>query len=257
MKKIILAVLFVCVSATLCAQYNINYGDDILTKKERKKLEQAIDYQLRFYTTVFPDKELKASSVNIIIHTNPVSYYNKQRKVTGRTIENSFGFYSASTKEVVVLKDKKRTGNSMQIFYHEVSHFFINTYSTSIPVWLNEGLATYFEHIKIGSKKVEPRRNKLFFARVKTMIDTHDLDLSDFMVWNHQKFNTMSFSHDSYGYALGHSLVWFMMEKEPHLMVTYMQALENNTLGQEAIETLYEGGFKKFEQDFVAYISKD
>lgn len=253
MKKTYLIFLLFLVSATAFAQY-FNYSDDVLTKKEQKQLEQAIGFQLSFYQKAFPNDSLTLSSVNVSIYTDAISYQVKQKESLGHINKGSHGFYSPRDKEAVIYK--KKGADYMRICYHEISHFFVNTYSQRIPVWLNEGLATYFENIKISSKEVKAKKNKWLFIRVKTMIDTRDLDIPDFLTWSHEKFNTMSFSHQSYGYALGHALVWFMMEKDPDFIIKYIQSLETGKKGGEALGELYEGGLEKFEEDFVKYIQE-
>ena len=255
MKKVYIILLFLVVWSILPAQNNMNYQDDVLTKKEQWQLEQAINFQLSFYRKVFTSQDLNLSSAKVSIHTGEATFEAKQKELFGHVKKNSYGFYSSKEKEAVILK--KKDIDYMRICYHEISHFFINTYSRNIPIWLNEGLATYFENIKISKKEVKAVRNKWNMIRVRTMIDTRDLDIADFLTWNQEKFTNMSFSHQSYGYALGHVLVWFMMEKSPDFVIKSIQIIEGGRTGKEVIEELYEGGFIKFEEDFIKYVQKN
>ncbi|MDR2954180.1 MAG: DUF1570 domain-containing protein [Prevotella sp.] len=254
MRKTYLIILFFIIQATAFAQL-LNFQDDVLSKKEQKNLEQAIRFQLNFYQKAFPHEGLNFSNVRVSIYIDGIAYQAKQYELFGHVKKGSYGFYSLRDKEAVIFK--KKGTDYMRVCYHEISHFFINTYSRRIPIWLNEGLATYFENIKISSKEVKAQKNKWYIIRVKTMINTRDLDIPDFLTWNHEKFNNMSFSHQGYGYALGHALVWFMMEKNPVFIIKCIQSIEGGKAGGETLEELYEGGLKKLEEDFIKYIQEN
>lgn len=255
MKKIYSILLSLFITTSIFAQNNMNYHDDVLSKKEQWQLEQAINFQLSFYRKAFPNENLNLASAKVSIHTDEPTFRAKQREAFGHVKKGSSGFYSTRDKEAIILK--KKGTDYMRICYHEISHYFINTYSQKIPIWLNEGLATYFENIKISKKEVKPQRDKWRIIRVKTMIDTRDLNISEFLTWSHEKFSNMSFSHQGYGYALGHVLIWFMMEKDENLVINCIQTIEKGKTSEEALNELYEGGLKKFEEDFVEYIQKN
>jgi len=255
MKKLLLFSLFLILSFNIFAQYSITDSAKILTNKEIKYIEKVIEYQLSFYKKVFPKENIQPSDVKLHIYTDITAYLMMQKELYGSVRIGLGGFYSRKNKEAVVCKDKKEK-TFLHTCYHELSHFFTNTYFEAIPIWLNEGLAVYFASLKVSDKNVQPQENHRCTARVKTMIDIRDINIKDFMTWSHPKFKKMAATHDSYGYALGYSIVNFLMKKDPDFLVSYIRLLKEGKSSEEAMEKLYTGGFIQFEKDFLAVLSK-
>lgn len=256
MKKKLVLPLLLLICCNVSGQYAIKDDSKVLTAKERGVLEKAIDYQIDFYSNILPDSVvIKKTDVSLNIYTDYASFLLYQKEQMGRTLIHSKAFYSSKNKEAVVCKDKNEE-RFLESCYHELSHFFVNTYFKSIPVWANEGLAVYFENVNISNKGIKHRKVNRYRTRVKTMIDTRDIDLKDFVTWTGKKFTEVSFSHDSYGYALGYSMILFLMEKDKDFVVKLLQQLNDKKSSAEAIDSFYEGGFDAFEKDFLSYISK-
>jgi len=246
-KSAVFLFLFLCYGVNLFSQYSINDEESVMTKKELESLQKAIDYQLEFYNKAFPDGMMDRSSVNMHIFSNYVNYLIYQKEHGVNAIK-AMGFYSPIKKEAVVCKDKNEK-HFLKTCYHELSHFFIQNYMDMPPVWLNEGLATYFESIKI-SKSMKPERNIYLTARVKTMIELKDIDLKDFISWDHQKFYHISFTQDSYGYALAYCMTSLLMQHET-TMIAVINNIYKGKSSYEALDNSYEGGFAVFEKDFM------
>jgi len=196
---------------------------------------------------------MQQSSVNLTVFNNYGNYLVYQKEQFGYVRYNSMGFYSPVNKEAVVCKDKQKK-DFLKTCYHELSHFFIRNYMPVSPVWLDEGLATYFGNIKI-SNSIKHEYNVYLIARVKTMIELKDIDLKSFINWNHEKFYDISFSQDGYGYALAYSIISFLMQNEATMIVV----IDNIYKGKNSYETLdnaYKGGFTAFEKDFIAFVKR-
>ncbi|MBD8387811.1 DUF1570 domain-containing protein [Dysgonomonas sp. BGC7] len=254
MRKLTYTFLLYCLCVSLYAQYSIQDTDGVLNKKEAASLEQIIAYQLEFYNKVLPESSIKPTDVRLNIYSNYSAYLMYQKEQMKTTLHRSMGFYSSKNKEAVVCKDKHEK-EFLSTCYHELSHFFVNTYFGSVPIWLNEGIAVYFGNMKPG-KSVNHQVVKTYILRVKTMIDLRDIDLNDFLSWNRNKFYERSFSHESYGYALGYSIVQYLMQKDEKSVVSLIREIKNGKDSKEAIDIVYEGGFSSFEKDFMEYINK-
>jgi len=255
MNRLLIIFLFLAVCTSTSAQYSITDENSVLTTKEKNLLEKVIDFELAFYVKVFPEKEIKKTDVKLNIFTDYTAYLIYQKEQSGQTRHGSMGFYSSKNKEAVVCKAKQEK-RFLETCYHELSHFFVNTYFKSVPQWLNEGLAEYFENSKVTSKGVISEKNNIKIARVKTMIDTRDIDLKDFLNWDRAKFYKVSFSQDGYGYALGYSIVRFLMNQDENLVIGLIREISEGKKPIESIEAVYNGGFYQFEQDFLNNYSK-
>ncbi len=236
--------------------YAIADDENILTKKERESLEKMIDFQLETYNKIFPDIISKKSDVKINVFKNYSAYLAYQEKIGGTVRHRSFGFYSDKTKEVVVCKHKHEEG-FLKTCYHELSHFFIRSKMTSPPIWLNEGLATYFGYMKVSPKKITPEKYEYHIARVKTMIELNDIDLKDYVTWSHKKFTDASFTRESYGYAISYCIIYFLFQKDQETAYQIIREIGEKTGTKEAFDLHYPGEFDQFEKEFIEYYSKD
>jgi len=259
MKKLLniflLILSFNLLSLSLSAQYHIIDNDKTLNKKEMSELEKVISAQKKFYNKALSERSIEDNEVKLKIYTDYGNYLLYQKENTNQTLHRSMGFYSPKNKEAVVCKDKNEK-RFLSICFHELSHFFINTYFQSIPVWLNEGLAVYFGSAKVSSKNISYPLDKYYLGRVKTMIETRDIDLQDFLLWNSKKFYKQSFSHDNYGYALGYVITLFLMEQEENHIIELLQYYNKGKTGSDAFDSSYKGGFNQFEIDFFKFVMK-
>lgn len=254
MRKLVCLLMLCCLCGNIYAQYDISDADGVLSPKETTALRQIIAHQLVFYNRVFPDVSIKPVDVRLNIFSNYGLYILYQNELMETIRHRSMGFYSHKNREAVVCKKDNDQG-FLKICYHELSHFFVNTYFRAIPTWLNEGLAVYFEHMKPG-KTVNHQVMKTFIFRVQTMIDIRDIDLADFILWNSKKFYDKSFSHENYGYALGYAIVLYLMQKDENMVVALIRELNAGKKGSDAVDAVYDGGFSAFEEDFMKYVSK-
>ncbi len=250
--KPIFLFLFLVFSFNLFSQYSIKNEKNILAKWELKCLQKVIDYQLEFYNKAFADKVMERSSVKVLVFENYADYLGYQLKQSGHITPRT-GIYYLKNKEVIVCKDKFET-TFLSTCYHELSHFFIRNYMDTPPVWLNEGLAEYFAYVTV-LKSIKHNRNFYHIARVKTMLELKDINLRDFLDWSYQKFYDTSFSHDDYGYALSHSMVFFLMQNKETMMAV-INHIYNGKSSYEALDSVYEGGFAAFERDFIKSMGK-
>lgn len=256
--KSLISIFFFVLSGCWCnifAQYRITDDNNVLSKKEKSNLERVIGYQLNFYRQVFPEDSLESSAVKLTIFDSYPAYLLYRKEQNPIVIHNCLGFYSTKNKEAVVCKDKN-SERFMETAYHEISHFFTNTYFTNIPVWLNEGLAVYFSRFNISKKSIKPEPHQYYIDRVKTLIAIHDINLTDFFRWNQRRFVKESFTNDSYGYALAYAVVWFIMQSDENLMIDYIRHLKSTENGLICFDVVYPGGFKAFETDFFQYFAR-
>jgi hypothetical protein len=139
-----------------------------------------------------------------------------------------------------------------------LSHAFLHLHSgdKNIPAWMNEGLAVYIQEMSFNKKKIKQRINTQSIARVKTLIEIKDIDLSEFVNWNYQKFSAESFSQEGYGYAVGYCMVLFLMQYDEDKSITIFRNLIGEQTTVEVFNDHYTGGFAQFEKDFMEYFSK-
>ena len=62
--------------------------------------------------------------------------------------------------------------------------------------------------------KATHRTNTYLTARVRTLIQLGEIDLTDFVHWDYGRFAAESFAQEGYGYAVGYCMVLFLLMRQ-------------------------------------------
>lgn len=233
--------------------YRIQDEENLLSKKELQYIEKSIDYQLEFFNNLFPEKRASRDDVKLTVY-NTYDKYLKHQYQAGVEIRKSQAYYSVRDKEVVVCKSKN-PGEFLKACAHELNHYLLFQCVQRPPSWLIEGLATYFQDIKLSSKTIKHEDNKYYRARVKTLIQLRDVDLKDFVNWGHKKFADVSFSNESYGYAVSYCMTAYLFQRNEAALHAIIREIAKETPTEKAFDLHYPGGFQAFEEEFIACYS--
>ncbi len=114
-----------------------------------------------------------AARSRVIIFAEPAEYDRFSRTYFSGTPEFTVGQYVGAV-DLLMIKNQDNIEDIYETLFHEAFHQFIRRYIAHPPMWLNEGLATYY-----GSAR--PTRNGLTFDRpqrdfywvMKRAIDAH------------------------------------------------------------------------------------
>jgi len=63
-------------------------------------------------------------------------------------------FQAGQERNYVVLRLDSTAESAFQILYHEYTHFLLQLNYGQLPIWVGEGLAEFFGHMRIGAKEV-------------------------------------------------------------------------------------------------------
>lgn len=243
--------------AALCAQdsYKISDDEKTLSKSESSSLERMIDYELAFYNKVFGPGSVSRDSMKMTVVKDYVSYAFYLHNAGIKVPQGSGGVYSSKTNELVVWRGDKNRDGFLATCYHEMSHALLRSKMKSPPVWINEGLATWFENMRVSSSSVRPQSNRYYEDRVKTLIEINDLDLKDFIAWDQSKFRQASFSQDGYGYAVAYCMISLLFKNNEEALLGIIRELAAGTSSAAAFDACYPGGLETFEKEFIAAYS--
>jgi hypothetical protein len=248
-NKAILSILFILFTfkgIQAQEEFKIQDPEKHFSKKEKQIFEKAINYEAAFYNRIFPDTKKDFSDIKFTVVPDQISYALYLGNLGCTFHNNSAGIYFTSARELVVCTSKKIRGSFVNTSCHELSHAFLHLHSgyKTIPAWLNEGLAVYLQAMTYDKKKITQRIDQRSVARVKTLIELKDLDLSDFITWNYQKFSVESFSQEGNGYAIGYCMVLFLMQRDEDNAITIFRNLIGEQTSKEIFDNSYTGGFK-------------
>ena len=252
---IVLLLAFFPLSASAQVE-NLNDIGKYFSKKEKTSILRALEYQKAFYNKIFPDVNADYSKIQISVITDVKELGDVllQKKIVG--------YYSPSEHKLVICKNEKFKNTYLKTAFHELSHALLHLYSdfwfrNTSPL-INEGLAEYLEGMNYDSKKIVHKKNNYMIARVKTLIELRDLDLSEVINWDYEKFKKESFTQEGYGYAVGYCITFFLMTQndETSAFSIFRSLIVENMSAEDVFNKYYKGGFSQFEKDFISYFSK-
>ena len=172
---------FVILAALFSAAFPLSLGaQEELGKKERPKIliewakKETKNYIIE-YEKVIPDETVKKIAdalEEVLVQYNAVFKFTSKQKLKVKFLDsrNTYiqeggdpshpGFYSSRSRCLVI--QQMEFWNLLPTVYHEAFHQYLHEYmgdDVPIPLWFNEGLATYYEGMQKDkqSKKLDPK----------------------------------------------------------------------------------------------------
>ena len=216
--------------------------------KQLLYLAQTLEALDNAYRTVFNAKDEKAiCKATVIIPIDFATYAQLSAQFgmnvggpgTGAIMN---GYFNPSRILMVTYNDKLPNSNTTveDILAHECTHQFVHLLcngSSHVPLWLNEGLAVYFENIRVQGSgwKWEPPADRL--ARLLPVYKNTQRTLRPLAQWLDP--NNRNITVDEYGEA--YAMVHFWLFASPDgrkLFTAYWKALQEGQDGNEAFNEL-------------------
>lgn len=97
------------------------------------------------------------------------------------------GFYNPADRRLVVRRQARDAGTRM-VLRHEAVHAILHESVGPLPIWLNEGLAEYFEHLGSDAHSVTPAPEWLGVLRAFDLAERIDL-LDNALRADHERFH--------------------------------------------------------------------
>lgn len=118
-----------------------------------QKIERGVGFLYHFFTTEFGFEYPANFKLKVRIFGDFKSFRDYQEKVLSRII-SEVGFYSFELREVAawIMEDEEEL---VRILLHEISHLFLHGQIGVSQAWIDEGLAEYFEKMRITDDGVE------------------------------------------------------------------------------------------------------
>jgi tetratricopeptide (TPR) repeat protein len=167
--------------------------------------------------------------------------------IAGRDV-NYIAFYPGSEKE-----------NPYRTIFHEYVHFLIdnNLGKTNIPPWFNEGIAEYYEQIRIENDQnvtlggVNPSHLKLL--QQKGIVPLEKFFETDYYTLNRQpKENVVAFYAQSW--ALVHFLLQNGKDDKSKRLNEFAELVINGKSSREAFRQIFKTDFPTLENELKNYI---
>jgi tetratricopeptide (TPR) repeat protein len=161
---------------------------------------------------------------------------------------------TADKNYILVNQDSENEQHPYAVIYHEYTHLQFRNDQAWIPIWLNEGLAVFFENTEINSKDVHlgiASVDRILYLRNNTMIPLDVLFRVDYKSpYYHEADKGNIFYAESW--ALTHFLQVTDRQNHTNRLQTYLQLCRNHEDPVVAGEKAF-GDLKVLEDQLTSY----
>jgi hypothetical protein len=170
----------------------------------------------------------------VVILATDAQYAEFGQAYFGERAEHTRGMFVPAA-ELLLIRDEPASRQTYEVLFHEAFHQFAHRHVLFIPVWLNEGLATYYgtaRPTKSGLAFDQPR--VWYFGVVKDaravgkLIPLDELMLSDASTfYDREPIAGLSHDRTTLSYAQSYTLVAYMLNDRhgPDHLRKYIRAL--------------------------------
>ncbi|HEV8394619.1 MAG TPA: tetratricopeptide repeat protein [Vicinamibacterales bacterium] len=178
------------------------------------------------------------------------------RDSRGKVQQNVGGYFSRGADANVIVLPASRGDNSLQTIFHEYTHYFVSrNVRTSIPTWLNEGLADFYSTFRgdyrgktlvgsIPASRMITLRNSTFVP-LRDIVAPRDLE----SMWRWEKQIGMFYAES---WALVHYIIVGRQHPVANPLGTYLASFRksgsHDTAFREAFGTDVDGMDKELRQ---------
>jgi hypothetical protein len=121
-----------------------------LSTAERQKIEEMLNTEWSFFRNLFPLEETVEFNLHLFGDRQEYDRCYDTYKCHPPRVNRPSGIYHICAGETIVYKDQAFCST----IQHEASHFLYHLKVANPPVWLNEGLATYFGQARMEGGRV-------------------------------------------------------------------------------------------------------
>lgn len=227
-----------------------------LSPEERSQIETGVDFILGYYKQAFNYNE--EVPVKIRIFGNKRRFMSYQKDFS--PVVSDAGFYSAAHNEAVVNGERDKA-EVIATIYHEANHAILIQKAPELPLWINEGLAEYFERLVPEGGSVTVGHQDGRYYKVQKELKSKELPaLSDYLSASDSAWERGVIDRNEQNRSIAWSLVHYMMStQEGQETVIYILREKNNDPSVSSVEIIdkyYPGGMEKLESGWKDHISK-
>jgi tetratricopeptide (TPR) repeat protein len=166
-------------------------------------------------------------------------------------------FVQTPDRNYILVREDAEGEHPFDTVYHEYTHYMFRKYYAWMPLWLNEGMAEFFQNTQIQDKDVrigQPSADDILYLRQNKLIPLATLLTVDHdSPFYHDEQKGSIFYAESW--ALTHYLMINDKHNNTHLMADYWTALQKNQDSLTAAEHAF-GDLKKLEKELDYYVSR-
>ena len=231
--------------------------------KLAKEMSQALEQQYTDFLRRFVIKKEPKNPLPIKVFAEKAEFKKYIQEGGAKITEHAAGFFDPNKKEIVLYWSDDPE-DVLSTLYHETTHYFVDLFMprAEAPLWMNEGLAVYFETAQFKNGRLET--GQIPYGRL--------LELQEALKAGKQhklsalvKMNDYGAGgYDQLAYAEGWSLVYFFatFQRGQHAQRFgfYMEELQKGRPPALAFKNAFQVGPDEIEpiwKDFVLKLGMD
>jgi hypothetical protein len=205
----------------------------------------------------------------VVIFGTEEQYDGFGRQYFGGHVEHTRGLYVPAVK-LLLIRDETLTDQTFEILFHEAFHQFLDRYIPEAPIWVNEGLATYYGTARVTRNGlVFDRPRSEYFQIVRNAASARQvLPLDELMGYGRAEFYRrspvpgMSTTRSLLAYSEAYSLVAYMLSepKGAEHLRGYLRDLAGAGSPQDASDVTkrsFPAGLRQsMVGDWLAYVNR-
>lgn len=210
---------------------------------------------VRFQARLRPNLPPAAERARVFVFSGRLGYERYLAGALGRGPENTAGMYHPGLRQLLVWNAPKRA-DLLETVRHEGLHQFLDRWLDDPPVWLNEGLAEYYENAEFErgpASEIRPHREHLDYFALPIRVS---IDLEVLLRGNRASFYR--------GAPLSYSCAWgfvhFLLgstRKNRALFDALIEELASGASGEDAVKKVFaDVDLKALEDELNAHIRK-
>lgn len=236
----------------------ITWLEDPVSEKDKERISGLIGHELGFYGRLGMDKDLKLTVYTFHDKKDAGEFLDKK---FGRSVDvrNTAGIYLTKEQAVVIIGyDEKDSDRNVKVICHEISHHLLrNIAGPGVPVWLNEGLARYFENCTVDRKgNVHHVLSDGEKGRIRSAFMIGEIDLADYLDTWHGDFMLHQRTDDGISYTLAHALTTLLMDKGDTGTIQALMKLGKDGSCTATMSGIYPGGLEGLEKDLESLVAE-
>ncbi|PHS72186.1 MAG: hypothetical protein COB22_05665 [Cycloclasticus sp.] len=200
--------------------------------------------------------EIRTTKLKLKFIADKQRFHQYRKQVASDTSANATGFYTDRLNEATIwaVGDRKHI---TRISLHESTHAIVAAMFGGAPVWLNEGLASFFENTVITGKDIYSY--ELNSEYLKLLHRTRLSSLNDHFSQARQQWYDIN--NSDLNYAVDWSLVFYMMRTpQGRSLLRYMldRLAVVDCQGFDTVNFInqfYPGGLRAFESGWRHWLS--
>jgi len=164
-------------------------------------------------------------------------------------------FLRTADRNYVLMRLDAEGDHPYSVIYHEYTHFLISKSSPSMPLWLNEGLAEFYQNTEIHEKEAwlgEPSTEDLLWLRQNRLLPPETLfAVDEKSPYYHEEKKGSIFYAESW--ALTHFIQMADFPQKAHRLSNYSALLAQNVDPVTAATRVF-GDLKQLQTELENYV---